>query len=136
MLDYNQQKHSDAKILLLDCLINIGAEEISKTEFNDEDLLQKLITNIFEKSTFSDKCCMALNNITRQSDVCKALLKLKTKKDEYVIDELLDVFCEILDANKCSCNLDHLASVLVNITQIKEGRLLKGFQSFQCNNIL
>ncbi|RXG58682.1 Protein HGH1-like protein [Armadillidium vulgare] len=104
-------------------LVNVTARENGVEELIslDKTLIETLICRIQNKNyIFADLACGVLANITRFEKFCLKVLDTM-HKSSLTIDSLFLALCQI-GYNNAGQNLDSIASVLSNFTQISKAR--------------
>lgn len=81
------------------------------------DIVDRLFEYIFdENSKFSDPVCALLANISRSKDNSQIIYQKMLETEKYSIAKLVQLFC--IEDDKRLNKLDHLASLICNLTQV------------------
>eukprot|EP00039_Didymoeca_costata_P007176 m.97062 g.97062 ORF g.97062 m.97062 type:complete len:377 (-) comp13575_c0_seq5:40-1170(-) len=104
-------------------LVNISAMGDEHLEqLTNEGCLERGLEIVLDtESTFPDEVSMLLGNLTRREESAKRLLAIKGENGKSIIFKLCDIFCKGPAYNKKG-TFHHLANVLLNVTQLIEGR--------------
>nr|XP_039256211.1 protein HGH1 homolog [Styela clava] len=115
-------------------VINLSADDSAlKCIIDDYDIITDLIKTICYPESFNaDGACKILNNLTRTEKGALEFLKKCEKKIENdkndnfsdsKLKELIDIFCKT-KFNENGSTLDHIGTILTNVTQTEKGRKL------------
>ncbi|KAL1454066.1 hypothetical protein WDU94_010356 [Cyamophila willieti] len=110
--------------IALDILLNLSAEKVSAKNILDNSspsivsVLLKHIVNA--ESPLADKCCKILNNLTSSQSLAAQTLQAM-QNDNLNLDQLVSSFA-IQNYNRKKCDLNYLAKVFGNLTQIADFR--------------
>ncbi|XP_062508394.1 protein HGH1 homolog isoform X2 [Corticium candelabrum] len=106
----------------LTCFINLAAEKSSTEELLSANVLNVLLESLSacSDSICKEKLCMTLSNLTRTETGSEAFVQLLRTKGDNCLSDIVDIFCE--SQNRGSRELDYIATVFGNVSQVADGR--------------
>jgi hypothetical protein len=113
-----KEQKSIVKDILL-TFINLAGDDLLSLMLlkKHPNLSHRLLEYIFdENSKFTDPVCALLANISRGKENSQIIYQAMLDNEQYSIAKLVQLFC--IEDDKRSNKLDHLASLICNLTQI------------------
>jgi len=122
-------------LVVEDCynsLVNLSSEDHANNFILSEYNIIPEFFNVMcdPTSKYSDKVCMIVSNLTRtlpgSQKVAEHISELNPNANDTEnrpsLDKLLDLFCKA-SSKKVNANLDYVATIFSNITQLREGAI-------------
>jgi len=117
---------TDLKLLqaLLPILINLSEDPFFLKQMISQNVVSRVVDAILDSKNVPKLYVVLLCNITREERGARKLLQIGDTLMGYYVTKLVQIFCEN-DPNKDKNDeYQWIGSILINITQIKEGREL------------
>lgn len=115
----------DIKTKALQILVNSTTTpltgDVAKDMLRTELLEVVLSLMIIKEFPAANYCAMLLANLTSASNGCETVFNLISKNNNSSMEILLNIFCDV-KYNE-NCDLEHVGSLLANLTLLKEARL-------------
>lgn len=119
-----EDRSLDIQEKALKILVNLStihlAKEVSELIMRSELLEVVLKFMLNKKFPSANYCAMLLANLTLENSRCETVYKMISKNNNLSVESLLDVFCDV-KYNE-ACDLEHVGSLLANLTLLKEAR--------------